>query len=91
MSAFVADTHALHWYVLSPEKLSITAKKAFEDAADSGDEIFISAISVIEMRYLVEKGKLVEEDFSFILKALGSSTTGLITVPINLQVSLRIP
>ncbi len=55
----VADTHAMIWYVDAPQELSPAATAAMDAAANTGGEyIFISAITLVEMRYLVEKDRI---------------------------------
>lgn len=55
----IADTHAIIWYVDSPADLSPAATMALDAAAnDPAQRIFVSAISLIEMQYLTEKGKI---------------------------------
>ena len=55
----VADTHAMIWYVDAPQELSPAATAAMDVAASTGGEyIFISAITLVEMRYLVEKNRI---------------------------------
>lgn len=55
----VADTHAMIWYVDAPQELSPAATAAMDAAANTGGEfIFISAITLVEMRYLVEKNRI---------------------------------
>jgi PIN domain nuclease of toxin-antitoxin system len=55
----VADTHAMIWYVDAPQELSPAATAAMDVAANTGGEyIFISAITLVEMRYLVEKNRI---------------------------------
>ncbi|MEA5553469.1 hypothetical protein VB713_21250 [Anabaena cylindrica UHCC 0172] len=44
MSAVVADTHTIIWYLRSPEKLSTEAAIALDGAINSGNPIYISAI-----------------------------------------------
>ena len=58
MSAVVADTHTIIWYLRSPEKLSIDAVNALDNALNNSESIFISAISLVEMNYLVEKNRI---------------------------------
>lgn len=58
MSDVLVDTHALLWYLLDPQRLSAPAKTALDGAADGGDEIAFSAISIIEIQYLMEKGRV---------------------------------
>jgi PIN domain nuclease of toxin-antitoxin system len=55
----VADTHAMIWYVDSPQELSAAATAAMDAAANTvGEYIFISSITLVEMRYLVEKNRI---------------------------------
>jgi PIN domain nuclease of toxin-antitoxin system len=58
MKSLVADTHAIVWYLFEPTRLSKPAEKAFDDAVDAGDLIFVPSISLVELRYLVEKGRV---------------------------------
>jgi PIN domain nuclease of toxin-antitoxin system len=54
----VADTHAALWYLLKNPRLSATARKFMDDAASAGHDIALSAISLVEIVYLVEKQRL---------------------------------
>ena len=54
----VVDTHALIWYVDAPNELSPAGIVAMDAAANtSGEYFFISALTLVEMRYLVEKNR----------------------------------
>jgi PIN domain len=57
MNDILADTHAILWYLFDPTRLSAAALQALTDAEKSGGRIFISAITLVEVRYLVEKGE----------------------------------
>lgn len=54
----VADTHAALWYLFADSRLSQAAYEFIEEAARNGDQVAVSAISVAEVVYLVEKGRL---------------------------------
>lgn len=55
----IADTHAMIWYVDAPHELSPAATAAMDAAANTaGEYIFVSAITLVEMRYLVEKNRI---------------------------------
>jgi PIN domain nuclease of toxin-antitoxin system len=55
----VVDTHALIWYVDAPDEISPAAIAAMDAAANtSGEYLFISALTLVEMRYLVEKNRI---------------------------------
>ncbi len=52
---FVADTHALWWYLKSPERLSATATAVFRLAETGNATIVIPAIAVAEFYFLSVK------------------------------------
>ena len=58
MAAVVADTHAAVWYLLNAKSLSSNAQRAMDEAVALGDPVYVSSISLVEVVYLVEKGKL---------------------------------
>lgn len=58
MPAIVADTHAIIWYMADDPRLSHSAALALDGASASGDPILISSITLVELTYLVEKGRL---------------------------------
>ena len=57
MSA-VLDTHAALWYLLDTKNLSPTAAALIDEAARNGSPAYLSAISLVEVIYLVERGRL---------------------------------
>jgi PIN domain nuclease of toxin-antitoxin system len=58
MIAGVADTHAALWYLFADPRLSSRAKDFIDQAAASGRTIEISPISLAEIVYLAEKGRI---------------------------------
>jgi PIN domain nuclease of toxin-antitoxin system len=56
--ALVPDTHAVIWYLSGSEELSSIARVVIETAERNGDDVFISAISLVEIIYLAERGSL---------------------------------
>ena len=55
MSA-VLDTHAAVWYLLESQRLSRSTFSLIDSAAAEGAPTYISAISIVEVVYLVERG-----------------------------------
>jgi PIN domain nuclease of toxin-antitoxin system len=90
MSAVVADTHTLIWYILEPERLSQAAFNALEDATNEGAVIYLSAISIVEICYLIDKGRLLETVLSRVMGAIAVENSVLEIVPVDLEVSLAI-
>lgn len=60
MSSVVADTHTIIWHLRNSSKLSVVAREMLDRAMQSDDLIYISAISFVEIIYLVEKGFLMQ-------------------------------
>lgn len=54
MSSVLVDTHTIVWYFLKSPNLSVTALAAINNA----ESVYVAAISVVEIIYLQEKGKL---------------------------------
>jgi len=48
----------LVWYLVEPGRLSPAANAALDKAVDAGEVIYVSAVSLVELVYLVEKGRL---------------------------------
>jgi PIN domain nuclease of toxin-antitoxin system len=58
LSDHVADTHALYWHVARSNRLSVTAREVMR-GADRGElRIFVPGIVLVEMIYLVERGRV---------------------------------
>ena len=60
IESFVADTHAVVWHMMDSTRLSGEARRRFQDADRGEAVIYLSAMTPIEMTYLVEKGKIPE-------------------------------
>ena len=54
----VADTHAALWYLLKNPLLSAAARLFIDAAAEAGNDILLSPISLAEIVYLTEKNRL---------------------------------
>ena len=70
MAVVVADTHAAVWYLSNSPSLSAAAAKALDDASAAGDAILIPSISLVELTYLVEKGRVPAEARKRLVDAL---------------------
>ncbi len=58
MPDYVTDTHGLIWYLEDHSRLGATASQLF-DACDRGEiAIYIPTISLVEIVYLQEKGRI---------------------------------
>lgn len=91
MAAVVADTHAAVWYLLNARSLSANAQRAMDDAAKAGDPVYVSSILLVEVVYLVEKGKLPPVVLDRLTNALSEPDSGFIIAPLDLPVVRAIP
>jgi PIN domain nuclease of toxin-antitoxin system len=90
MSAVVADTHAALWYLLEPSQLSAAANLALTQADQTGAGIFVSAISVVEAIYLVEKGKLAPAALQALVTALSDPAEAMYLLPVDWSITQAI-
>jgi len=83
MSGVVVDTHALIWYMSASASLSAPARNALEQAVASGAGIGVSAISLVEIQYLVEKGRVPQAIQERFLQLLAAPDPPLRLVPLD--------
>lgn len=70
MIAAVADTHTAVWYLFADRRLSNRGRDVIDQAAKSGRQIAVSSITLAELVYLIEKGRLQAEVLRRLLDAL---------------------
>lgn len=87
MSGLVSDTHSAIWFLSKSPNISTVARQAMRNATDEDEPIYVSAITLIEMTYLIEKGRLPRTDLSNLLKALRNKTSNFRLAPVNLAVT----
>jgi len=68
--AAVADTHTALWHLFGDSRLSADAGAFIEQAAAARRKIAVSSISLAELVYLVEKGRLPESAYEELAHAL---------------------
>jgi len=58
MAAVAVDTHAVVWYLSGDPQLSAKAADALDSTTAAGELIHVPSICLVELTYLVEKGRL---------------------------------
>ena len=86
MSA-VLDTHSAIWYLRPSKELSLVALQAIRRAVSSGKPIYVSAISLVETIFLVERGRLPLEALRRLEAGVMDSASGLIVAPLDAAVA----
>jgi PIN domain nuclease of toxin-antitoxin system len=84
--AAVADTHAVLWYIYAAPELSKTARTLIENSARNGEFIGVSAISLAEIVYLVEKGKVRKDAYRRLTAALQAPDNVLTELALTSQI-----
>lgn len=87
MLCAVADTHAVIWYLFADERLSATARATIEEAATDGDQTAFSSITLAEIIYLSEKGRIDPATLDRLLTAIDREDAVLIEVPFDRYVA----
>ncbi|MFP4439679.1 MAG: type II toxin-antitoxin system VapC family toxin [Chloroflexaceae bacterium] len=87
MSAVLADTHTIVWYLATPARLSANAVQALDGATQAGVPIYVATMSVVEVTYLVEKGRLQPPTLVRLRHALADPVSGLVAVALDLAVA----
>lgn len=86
MSDLVIDTHIAIWALTEPHLLSVDAKAALV-AAEANGIILISSVTLIELVYLTEKGKVATQALTLVRDALDDLTTAYRLYEIDREVA----
>lgn len=80
--AGVADTHTALWYLYGDSRLSKRAKTFIDDAAAAVKKIAVSAISLAEIVYLVEKRRVPASAYHDLRSALSDTDHVFVEEPL---------
>ncbi len=86
MADIVIDTHIVIWYFADATQLSNPAENAIDNAEANGI-IFVSSITIVELIYLIEKGKIPQGVLDLLRDALDDSTTAFRLIEISREVA----
>lgn len=89
MIVAIADTHAVIWYLFSDSRLGEAASAFIDNAIESGDHVGVSAITVAEMIYLVEKGRIPPNSVYDLRAATVDSKAVLQHVPFDERIAIQ--
>jgi len=87
MISAVADTHALLWFLHKDPRLSSVALSAFNNAAQAGDQVAVSSITMVEIAYLCEKSRIPHNSFDLIIRLLNQPGSMLAEIPLEQSVA----
>lgn len=79
----IADTHTIIWYMYGDARLSAAGRLEIDSAAANGEQIGVSTISLVEIVYLAEKGRIAVNVPDDILAALHDPSPLLLEIPVD--------
>ena len=91
MSSLVVDTHSAIWYLNRSPRLSSSARNAIRAAIEAGEPVYVSTVSVAEVTYLVEKGRLTAQQLQDLIAVLHRPDSGFLAIPFDLAIAEVLP
>ena len=91
MIVAVADTHTAIWYLFSDPRLSKAASAFIDQTIAAGDHIGVSAISLAEMVYLVEKSRIPLNALNDLHAAIADPKSVLQHMALDETVAMKMP
>ena len=89
MIVAIADTHTAIWYLFSDPRLGKAASAFIDDTVAKGDHIGVSAISIAEMVYLIEKGRIPANALKDLHAATADTKAVLQHVPLDEAIAIK--
>ena len=86
----VLDTHAAVWYLLDSARLPKPVYSLIDGAAASRNPTYISAISLVEVVYLVERGRIAADAFDKLAGELDSEAPAFRVVSLDADVATAV-
>jgi PIN domain nuclease of toxin-antitoxin system len=83
----VADTHAVIWYIFRDVRLSATARNTIEQIAAEGNQVAFSSITLAEIVYLSERGRIDAATLDRLLRAINSENALLVEIPFDRNIA----
>jgi PIN domain nuclease of toxin-antitoxin system len=85
--SFVVDTHSVVWFLQRDERLSRRARGEIRGALSAGRPIYVPSISLVELVYLVEKGRIPAAAAARVVQVLRDPASGFQLAPLDLQIA----
>ena len=87
MPAVAVDTRAIVWYLSGDPQLSAKAADALDSTTAAGELIHVPSICLVELTYLVEKGRLPAVARDRLIQALDDPETPCVLAPLDRTVA----
>lgn len=87
MASVVVDTHAIVWYLSKNPSLSKLAEATLDSTTANGSPIYVPSICLVELTYLIEKGRLPESARQILIDSLDHPGNSYVLVPLDRRVA----
>ena len=89
MIVAIADTHAVIWYLFSDTRLGKAASAFIDEVIANGNHVGVSAITIAEMVYLVEKARIPRNAVYDLHAATSDPKAVLQYVPLDENIAIK--
>ena len=86
MSA-VLDARAAIWYLLNSTRLSQRVFELIDYSTSSGSPVYISALTLVEVLYLVERPRIRADSFDLYAAELRRNQPAFVAISLDFQVA----
>jgi len=83
----VIDTHAIIWYLYADTRLSTVARTTIEQIASGGHQITFSSITLAEIVYLSERGRINIETLERLLAETNRNDALFVETPFDRRIA----
>ncbi|GAB4410207.1 MAG: hypothetical protein Fur0044_03870 [Anaerolineae bacterium] len=83
MSDFVADTHAVIWYLSGSKRLSPKVRSIFQKATAGQGHVVIPSVVLVETIFLVQRERLNQEVVQTLLALTENPADGIYIYPLD--------
>jgi len=84
--SLVLDTHAVIWYLLDDRRLPNKVFELIESSEKRRQPVFVSAITLVEIIYLVERGRVLPDIYDRLVSELNQDDSVLFPVAVDADV-----
>src|SRR5689334_963918 len=82
-NAVIADTHTIVWYLSDAPQLSARALTTLDQTVQDGGMIYVASITMVELAYLLERGRIAECNLHSLAALLDAGTGALGLAPLD--------
>ncbi|SPF35477.1 conserved hypothetical protein [Candidatus Sulfopaludibacter sp. SbA4] len=85
--SLVVDTHSVVWYLQGDRRLSRRAESDMDQALAGEYPIYVPSISLVELVYLVEKGRIPAAVAERVVQVLRDPASGFRVAPLDMRIA----